>query len=170
MLISTCCPGGNSRLYSASKTQQQRPILADCRSQSDWKGRGLFPEKKAMGRAVKDKVVFGSIVASGMHTSKDYSASLPQCRLLHPSLSPVLSPHFLSICTSLPGRSMPPDVVINMLSSADKSRLYSASKTQQQRPSMAGLSQTRSGKGLDVLHEKEDSSQNGGSCGHSQVF
>jgi hypothetical protein len=152
------------------RTQQQRPLMADCHSQSDWKGRGLFPEKKAMGRAVKDKVVFGSIVASGMHTSKDYSASLPQCRLLHPSLSPVLSPHFLSICTSLPGRSMPPDVVINMLSSADKSRLYSASKTQQQRPSMAGLSQTRSGKGLDVLHEKEGSSQNGGSCGHSQVF
>ena len=165
MLISTCCPGGNSRLYSASKTQQQRPILADCRSQSDWKGRGLFPEKKAMGRAVKDKVVFGSIVAS-----KDYSASLPQCRLLHPSLSPVLSPHFLSIRTSLPGRIVPPDVVINMLSSADKSRLYSASKTQQQRPSMAGLSQTRSGKGLGVLREKEGRGQNGGSCGHIQVF
>ena len=65
---------------------------------------------------------------------------------------------------------MPPDVVINMLSSADKSRLYSASKTQQQRPSMAGLSQTRSGKGLGVLHEKEGSGQNGGSCGHIQVF
>jgi hypothetical protein len=32
------------------------------------------------------------------------------------------------------------------------------------------LTLTRSGKGLDVLHEKEGSSQNGGSCGHSQVF
>ena len=48
--------------------------MADCRSQGDWKGRGLFPEKKAVGRAVKDTVVFGSFVASGMHTPKDFSA------------------------------------------------------------------------------------------------
>ena len=41
--------------------------MADFRSQSDWKGRGLFPEKKAMGRAVKDKVVFGSIVFEDAH-------------------------------------------------------------------------------------------------------
>jgi hypothetical protein len=61
---------------------------------------------------------------------------------------------------------MPPDVVINMLSSADKSRQYSASKTQQQRPSKAGLSQTkRSGGGQGVLQEKEGSGRNGDSCG-----
>ena len=74
MLISTCCPGGKFTHVLCIIVQQQRPLMADCRSQGDWKGRGLFPEKKAVGRAVKDTVVFGSFVASWMHTPKDFSA------------------------------------------------------------------------------------------------
>ena len=65
--------------------------MADCHSRSDWNGRGLFPEGRAVGRTVKGTVVFGSFVASRMHTPKDFAASLPHCRLLHPSLSPSCS-------------------------------------------------------------------------------
>ena len=151
------------------KTQQQRPLMADCHSHGDWKGRGLFSERRAVGRTVIDTSVFGSIVASGMRTSKNCPASLPQCPSCA-SLCTDTGTHFLSVHAPGPGRIMPPDVVINMLSSADKSRQYSASKTQQQRPSMAGLSQTRSGKGLGLLQEREGSGLNGDSCGHIRVF
>jgi len=48
--------------------------MADCHSHGDWKGRGLFPEGRALGRTVKDTVVFGSFVASRMHAPKDFSA------------------------------------------------------------------------------------------------
>ena len=100
------------------RTQQQRPLMADCHSHGDWKGRGLFSERRAVGRAVIDTGVFGSIVASGMRTSKNCPASLPQCPSCA-SLCTDTGTHFLSVHAPGPGRIVPPDVVINMLSSAD---------------------------------------------------